>query len=88
MKSTLFLLTGLDGDRLESCGNVLGIECISRSDYMITGRGWEDHILMVPRRPRHSGYGMVTKQRSDHLDLYLSAWSKYPYWEVPQMWYP
>jgi hypothetical protein len=70
MKSTLFPLMGLDRDRLESCCGVLDMGCVSRSDQMITGRGWEHCILMVPRRPGHSGYGMVTKRRSNHLDLY------------------
>jgi hypothetical protein len=48
MKSTLFPFTELDGDRLESCCGVLDIERVSCSDQMITGRGWEHHILMVP----------------------------------------
>jgi hypothetical protein len=72
-KSTLFPLTELDWDRLESCCGVLHIEWVPRSDQMITGRGWKHRILMVPCRPGHSGYGMVTKRRFNHLDLYLSV---------------
>jgi hypothetical protein len=73
VKSTLFPLTELDGDRLESCCGVLDIEHVLCSDQMITGRGWEHCILMVPHRPGHSGYRMITKRSSDHLDLYLLA---------------
>jgi hypothetical protein len=49
-KSTLFPLTELDEDGLESCCGVLDVGRVSHSDQMITGRGWEHHILMVPRR--------------------------------------
>jgi hypothetical protein len=73
VKSTLFPLTELDGDGLESCCGVLDMGRVPHSDQMITGRGWEHHILMVPRRPGHSRYGMVAKRRSDHLDLHSSA---------------
>jgi hypothetical protein len=68
-KSTLFPFTELNRNRLESCCDVLGINCVPHSYQMITGRVWKHRILMVPRRPKHSGYGMVTKQRSNHWDL-------------------
>jgi hypothetical protein len=69
MKSTLFPLVGLDGDKLESCCNMLGIEHIVHSSHLITGRGCNHLDLMVTHLPEHSGYGMVTNNRSNHLDL-------------------